>query len=84
MDQDEDEVDPLDAFMAGEVLPEVLARQEAERRAKEEERIKQAEMLAAGKGELRRVLDICDEDDSVYLITSVRHFNKTWAAATNG
>ncbi len=37
---DDDEVDPLDAFMAAEVLPEVakLAAEEAERRAASEAR----------------------------------------------
>ncbi|KAJ9528436.1 hypothetical protein QJQ45_020286 [Haematococcus lacustris] len=45
----EEESDPLDAFMAAEILPEVKARQEAEKAAKEAERVKQAERLAAGK-----------------------------------
>ncbi|KAL6763942.1 DnaJ-domain-containing protein [Haematococcus lacustris] len=35
--------------MAAEILPEVKARQEAEKAAKEAERVKQAERLAAGK-----------------------------------
>lgn len=44
--QDEDEADPLDAFMAAEVLPEVTAAQEAERAAKEKERLEKAAQRA--------------------------------------
>lgn len=48
---EEEDVDPLDAFMSAEVLPEVKAREEGERKAKEAERLKNAELLAKGKGE---------------------------------
>ncbi len=44
--QDSDEADPLDAFMAAEVLPEVTAAQEAERAAKEKERLEKAAQRA--------------------------------------
>lgn len=44
--QDEAEEDPLDAFMSTEILPEVKAKQEAERVRKEEERRQKAALLA--------------------------------------
>lgn len=44
--QDEEEADPLDAFMATEVLPEVTAAQEAERAMKEKERLEKAAQRA--------------------------------------
>lgn len=57
----EEEEDPLDAFMATEVLPEVKARQEEERRQKEEARRKLAEQLAAGKGP--KLMEDSDEEE---------------------
>jgi len=47
--KDEPEEDPLDAFMAAEILPEVKAKQEAERLRKDEERRQKAALLAEGK-----------------------------------
>ena len=44
-DAEEEEVDPLDAFMAAEVLPEVKAREEEERKKAAEERAKLQELL---------------------------------------
>lgn len=44
--QDGEEEDALDAFMAAEVLPEVTAAQQAERAAKEQERLERARALA--------------------------------------
>lgn len=44
--KDEPEEDPLDAFMAAEILPEVKAKQEAERLRKDEERRQKAALLA--------------------------------------
>ena len=41
-----DDVDPLDAFMTKEVLPEVKEKEEQERRAAEQEKKKMDEMLA--------------------------------------
>jgi hypothetical protein len=43
--EEEEEVDPLDAFMAAEVLPEVKAREEEERKKAAEERAKLQELL---------------------------------------
>lgn len=48
-DAEEEEVDPLDAFMAAEVLPEVKAREEEERKKAAEERAKLQELLKGGK-----------------------------------
>ena len=45
---EEDDVDPLDAFMAEEVLPEVRAREAEERARAAEERAKLHELLARG------------------------------------
>lgn len=45
----EEEVDPLDAFMAAEVLPEVKAKEEEERKHAEEERKKLKELLQVRK-----------------------------------
>ena len=44
--QDGEEEDALDAFMAAEILPEVTAAQQAERAAKEQERLERAKALA--------------------------------------
>jgi hypothetical protein len=44
-----EEDDPLDAFMAGEVLPEVQAKQQEEARRKAEEKLKLAREIASGK-----------------------------------
>lgn len=44
--QDNEEEDALDAFMAAEVLPEVTAAQQAERAAREQERLERAKALA--------------------------------------
>lgn len=41
-----DEVDPLDAFMASEILPEVKQKEQEEAAKKEEERRKLAKQLA--------------------------------------
>ena len=49
-----DDEDPLDAFMAAEVLPEVKQRQAQEEARRQEERRKMAEQLASGKGEKGR------------------------------
>jgi hypothetical protein len=46
--QEDDDVDPLDAFMAAEVLPEVKAKEEAEKKRVEEERQRRAQELAVG------------------------------------
>lgn len=46
----DDEEDPLDAFMAAAVMPEVQQRQAEEEARRAEERRKLAEQLAAGKG----------------------------------
>ncbi|KAI8472485.1 MAG: DnaJ-domain-containing protein [Monoraphidium minutum] len=60
----EEEVDPLDAFMSAEVLPEVKARQEAEAAAKQAERVKLAQAMAAGKGpKLPSVLEDSDDEE---------------------
>lgn len=40
------DVDPLDAFMAAEILPEVKQKEQEEAAKKEEERIKLAKQLA--------------------------------------
>jgi len=47
----DDDLDPLDAFMAAKVAPEVAAKQAEEALKREEERKKYAEMIAAGKCE---------------------------------
>lgn len=46
---DDDEEDPLDAFMSAEVMPEVKARQAEEAKAREAARVAAAAALAAGK-----------------------------------
>eukprot|EP00879_Flechtneria_rotunda_P013246 GHRR01013831.1.p1 GENE.GHRR01013831.1~~GHRR01013831.1.p1 ORF type:complete len:392 (+),score=150.40 GHRR01013831.1:52-1176(+) len=46
---EEDDVDPLDAFMSAEVMPEVAARQAEEAAAREKARLTAAAALAAGK-----------------------------------
>lgn len=59
----EEEEDPLDAFMASEVLPEVAARQIEENKKEEEEKAKLKELYATGK--IPKVLQdiLQDEDD---------------------
>jgi hypothetical protein len=52
--QDDDEEDALDAFMAAEILPEVTAAQQAERAAKEQERLERAKALAVRAAALRK------------------------------
>ncbi|KXZ44007.1 hypothetical protein GPECTOR_75g731 [Gonium pectorale] len=60
----DDDVDPLDAFMAAEVLPEVKQRQAEEEARRQEERRKIAEQLAAGKAPPSlKVLEESDDDD---------------------
>uniref|UniRef100_A0A1D1ZYA6 J domain-containing protein n=1 Tax=Auxenochlorella protothecoides TaxID=3075 RepID=A0A1D1ZYA6_AUXPR len=59
--RDEDEVDPLDAFMAAEVLPEVAAREAEEKKRAEDERAKLKELLA--KGKLPKALEELIQDD---------------------
>ena len=46
MQADEDEPDPLDAFMDGEVLPEVAAKAAAEAAGKEAARLQKAQEKA--------------------------------------
>lgn len=46
LNEEGDEVDPLDAFMAAEVLPEVAAREAEEARRAVEEKAKLQELLA--------------------------------------
>ncbi|PSC68285.1 Histone deacetylase 14 [Micractinium conductrix] len=46
---DKEEVDPLDAFMAAEVIPEVKAREEEERQRAAEEKAKLLELMKSGK-----------------------------------
>lgn len=49
LNEEGDEIDPLDAFMAAEVLPEVKAKEEEERKRAEEEKAKLQELMKAGK-----------------------------------
>eukprot|EP00884_Botryococcus_braunii_P012232 jgi/Botrbrau1/21009/Bobra.0144s0025.1 len=69
VDAEEDDVDPLDAFMAAEVLPEVQAKQEEERKRIEEERNRRAqewlERKKAGKPipSLQTIMDDSDEEE---------------------
>ncbi|PNH00179.1 hypothetical protein TSOC_014012, partial [Tetrabaena socialis] len=59
-----DEVDPLDAFMAAAVMPEVKQRQAEEEARRQEERRKLAEQLATGKPPPPlKVLMESDDDD---------------------
>ncbi|KAG2430428.1 hypothetical protein HXX76_009953 [Chlamydomonas incerta] len=60
-----DDEDPLDAFMAAEVLPEVKQRQAAEEARRQEERRKMAEQLASGKAlpSLKLLEELSDDDD---------------------
>ena len=55
----DDDVDPLDAFMAAKVAPEVAAKQAEEALKREEERKKLAEMIASGKSESTVIRVIC-------------------------
>ena len=54
-------LDPLDAFMAAEILPEVAQKKADELKAKDEERARIAEMMA--KGENIKKPDILEESD---------------------
>lgn len=56
VDHDDDEVDPLDAFMAAEVMPEVAAKEEAERVRAAEEKQKLQELLAVSGGSVCMLL----------------------------
>lgn len=60
----DDDVDPLDAFMAAEVLPEVAVKQEEEARQREAERQQIAEALAQGKnvGVSKAITDLDEEE----------------------
>ncbi|GLI64258.1 hypothetical protein VaNZ11_007460 [Volvox africanus] len=58
---DKDEEDPLDAFMAAAVMPEVKQRQAEEEARRQEERRKLAEKIVSGKGPPS--LDILAESD---------------------
>ncbi|GIL78746.1 hypothetical protein Vretimale_355 [Volvox reticuliferus] len=61
---DKDEEDPLDAFMAAAVMPEVKQRQAEEEARRQEERRKLAEKLAAGKAPPPlEILEESDDDD---------------------
>ena len=63
----DDDIDPLDAFMASEVLPEVAAREAEERAAREAALAAAAADRAAGKGppkSLEKLLaDLSDEEE---------------------
>ncbi|GMH34048.1 hypothetical protein BSKO_01882 [Bryopsis sp. KO-2023] len=59
-----DEVDPLDAFMASEVMPEVNAKEQEEKKRLEEDRIKRAKLIADGKtGKGPMVLEDSDSEE---------------------
>ncbi|GAB4819937.1 hypothetical protein N2152v2_006983 [Parachlorella kessleri] len=58
---DEDDVDPLDAFMAAEVMPEVKAKEEEERRKREEERALLHDLIQ--KGKVPKVLEQDSDDE---------------------
>jgi hypothetical protein len=58
-----EEEDPLDAFMASEVLPEVAARQIEEKKKEEEEKAKLKELYAKGKTPKALQDLLQDEDD---------------------
>ncbi|KAK9816506.1 hypothetical protein WJX72_001240 [[Myrmecia] bisecta] len=59
-----DEVDPLDAFMASTVLPEVQAAEQQEQRKREEHRLRLAEQRAAGKvPPLAAILEDSDSEE---------------------
>lgn len=42
------EIDPLDAFMASEVMPEVQAKEEEEKKKASDERAERLKLLAVG------------------------------------
>jgi hypothetical protein len=80
--QDGEEEDALDAFMAAEILPEVTAAQQAERAAKEQERLERAKALAVrpappseqASSPLSR-LPVCS---SVFICCSHEHWHGIW------
>ncbi len=51
-------------WCAVQILPEVKAREDAERRAKEAERLKLAKDIAEGKAKLPTVDDVSDEEET--------------------
>jgi len=58
----DDGEDPLDAFMAAEVMPEVKAKEEEMRKAAEKEKLEKAKLLAEGK-KIPRLADLEDSDE---------------------
>lgn len=58
----ERDVDPLDAFMESEIMPEVRQKEEEEKRQEEEEKQKLQELLSKG-GKLPRSIQELIEDD---------------------
>jgi hypothetical protein len=64
LESSDDDVDPLDAFMAGEVLPEVAAREAEEKAARDAARVAAAAALAAGKKlPSQKVLEDSDSEE---------------------
>eukprot|EP00798_Chlamydomonas_sp_ICE-L_P024302 gene24301-9905_t len=68
----EEELDPLDAFMANEVAPEVKALKEEAEKKREAQRIKLAERLAAGKQlKIPKILIESDSEDEPDVIIQI-------------
>ncbi|GAX80414.1 hypothetical protein CEUSTIGMA_g7853.t1 [Chlamydomonas eustigma] len=67
----DDDVDPLDAFMAAAVMPEVAEKQAVEAKRREEERAKYAEMIAAGKQPLAEVLEDSESEPEPDMVIQI-------------
>lgn len=68
-----DDVDPLDAFMAAEVLPEVAVKQDEEARQREAERQQIADALAQGRsvGVSKAITELDEEEQKPDAVLTV-------------